>query len=151
MCRYYQTTRKPAYTRLCYLYRELKGAHVPGEYRCGEYPKPSRRRSNSTKRPAPPNSMCLCGAPAVSSDRKCEKCYVFDQILALPDTARTNVSKNLIQDAEEHQQKRQHYIDARRRSSENILGSRDASKTPRPNPHPHSRIKPAGPPHIFSS
>ena len=117
MCRYYQTTRKPAYTRLCYRYRDLRGAHVLGQYRCGEYPRPSRRSSAPTSSPARLDSMCRCGQPAISSDRKCEKCYLYDQIIALPEDARINVAPQLMRDAAEHQQKRERHIDTMQRIS----------------------------------
>ncbi len=120
MCRYYQTTRKPAYTRLCYRYRDLRGAHVPGKYYCGEYPRQKRLRPPATASPNRPNSMCRCGIPAVSSDGKCEKRYVFDQILAIPEAARINISPQPVRDAEEHQERRERYIETMQQVSVRI-------------------------------
>ena len=50
MCRYYATKHKPAYTRLCYRYRDMRGNHVPGQWQCGQYP-----QTSTQVKPSAPN------------------------------------------------------------------------------------------------
>lgn len=100
MCRYYATKHKPAYTRLCYRYRDMRGNHVPGQWQCGQYPRPARRSSQAHR--ITRNNMCRCGMPAVSADRKCEKCYVYDQLATIPKEAKQNVQPDLLRAADQH-------------------------------------------------
>ena len=85
MCRTYQPKAKPAYTRLCYRYQSIRGQHILGDFPCGTYPRPARR-STSTRNSTTPaiRLRCACGAIAVSSDAKCEQCYIDEQIARLP-------------------------------------------------------------------
>lgn len=110
MCRFYATKHKPAYTRLCYRYRDQRGYHVPGRYRCGEYPRPPRRGAASN--PAAPDRarttrrFCACGAPAVTNDNKCEQCYIYDQIVDLKEPERSYVDPAVLSAARQHVKER---------------------------------------------
>ena len=109
MCLYYPATRKEPFTRLCHRYGSMRGTHVPGRWRCGEYPKPGRaQRAAGTSGPARKSNpkeqdarACRCGNPAVSQDGWCEQCYVYDQLVRLPEEARKNVDPDLLRRAEE--------------------------------------------------
>ena len=88
MCLIYRPKRRPAFTRLCYRYGEKKGQHAPGEWACGEYPKPGRKPAGNRPgqtRPAPPCERC--GRPAPRPPH-CEDCYIAVQIEALPENIR---------------------------------------------------------------
>ena len=93
MCLIYRPKRRPAFTRLCYRYRDMRSRHVPGEWACGEYPKPGRRpagngpgqtRSRQT-RPAALCERCRRPSPRIPY---CEDCSIAIQILALPEDMR---------------------------------------------------------------
>ena len=78
MCLIYRPKKRPAFTRLCHRYRDRRGDHVPGEWNCGEYPKPGRR--NQPTGPSRPPPQCKCGAAALRGLDICEQCYIQEQI-----------------------------------------------------------------------
>ena len=97
MCLTYHPKERPAFTRLCYRYRELRGAHVTGSWQCGEYPRPGRwsnqsERSTLNENPEPTaarrsNLRCKCGNPTTNNQSSCNDCYVLEQIKDLPPEA----------------------------------------------------------------
>lgn len=81
MCLYYDTKRKPPFTRLCYRYGPDRGRHVEGRWPCGTYPKPARdRRRTETRGNRSVTEMCVCGRKAVDHRGWCEECYIQEQI-----------------------------------------------------------------------
>ena len=86
MCRTYRPKKRPTYTRLCYRYGDQLGKRVPGEWECGEYPRPGRRRQSGEGRPN--TRRCACGAAAVGRSNLCKRCYVQEQVDRLPEEAR---------------------------------------------------------------
>ena len=86
MCLIYRPKKRPTFTRLCYRYRKMRGVHVEGEWRCGEYPKPTRRRAAGMEKP---RAGCrTCGAEAGRNREVWENCYIQEQIDRLPEEAR---------------------------------------------------------------
>ena len=65
MCLIYRPKQRPTFTRLCYRYRDMRGRHVPGEWACGEYPKPGRRPAGNEPGQTRPAALCeRCRRPA---------------------------------------------------------------------------------------
>ena len=88
MCLIYRPKRRPTFTRLCYRYRDMRGRHVPGEWACGEYPKPGRRPAGPGPGQTRPAALCeRCRRPSPRIPY-CEDCSIAVQIEALPEDMR---------------------------------------------------------------